>query len=133
MPGMEAYMALPWVFDYFLRKSGGTMTGALTLSDGSAAEGAVASKGNYVRYASGLQICWGYVDINGPVTATNKRITFPAAFITSPAILTTYSANIGNTPIGFGWESTTAFSIGTIDGSKITGLHTTWIAIGTWK
>ena len=125
-------MALPWVFDHFLKKSGGTMTGGLTLSDGSAAEGVVASGYDYVRYASGLQICWGNVNLNGPVTATNKRITFPVAFSAVPAILTTYSANIGNIPIGIGWESTTAFSIGTMNNSDTTH-HTAWIAVGAWK
>ena len=125
-------MALPWVFDHFLRKSGGTMTGALTLADGSAAEGAVASGYNYVRYASGLQICWGDVHLNGQLTATNKRITFPVAFRAVPAILTTYNANIGNTPIGIGWEDTTSFAIGTMNNSGSTG-RTTWIAVGSWK
>lgn len=87
---------------------------------------------NYVRYSSGLQICWGGVNLNGPVTATNKRITFPAAFVVNPAILTTFNANIGNTPIGIGWESTTAFSIGTMNNAQ-TKSHTTWIAVGPWK
>lgn len=86
----------------------------------------------YIRYSSGLQICWGYVSLNGPVTATNKRITFPVAFITAPAILTTFNYNIGNTPIGIGWESATAFSIGTMDNFNSTG-NTSWIAVGTWK
>ena len=86
----------------------------------------------YIRYSSGLQICWGFISLNGPITATNKRITFPVAFITIPAILTTYNANIGNKPIGIGWESTTAFSIGTMDNSASTG-NTSWIAIGAWK
>lgn len=86
----------------------------------------------YIRYSSGLQICWGFMNLNGPVTATNKRITFPAAFITSPAILTTYNANVGPHPIGIGWESTTAFSIGTMDNFNSTG-NTSWIAVGAWK
>lgn len=125
-------MALPWIFDHFLKKSGGTMTGGLTLSDGSAAEGVVASGDNYVRYASGLQICWGYVGLNGQITATNMRVTFPAPFIVNPVILTTLNANIGNIPIGIGWESTTAFSIGSLNSINTTQ-HTEWIAIGLWK
>ena len=52
-------MALPWIFDRFLRKSGGTMTGALTLSDGSAAEGVAAYGAGYIRWKSGKQICFG--------------------------------------------------------------------------
>lgn len=86
----------------------------------------------YVRYSSGLQICWGFLSLSGPVTATNKRITFPKPFTVVPAILTTFNANIGNTPIGIGWESTTAFSIGTMNNANTTG-HTSWIAVGPWK
>ena len=89
-------------------------------------------KVKHIRYSSGLQICWGYVNLNGPVTATNKRISFPVAFTALPAILTTYNASIGNKPIGIGWESATAFSIGTMDNSGSTS-YTTWIAIGPWK
>lgn len=74
-------MALPWVFDHFLRKSGGTMTGALTLADGSAAEGVVGSKYFYVRYASGLQICWGYVNcVNYAYSSKYSRFTYPVSF-----------------------------------------------------
>lgn len=125
-------MALPWIFDHFLKKSGGTMTGGLTLSDGSAAEGVVASGYDYVRYASGLQICWRITSLSGPLTATNKRITFPVPFTVVPVILTTFNANIGNIPIGVGWESATAFSIGTMNNSDTTQ-NTGWIAIGFWK
>lgn len=74
-------MALPWVFDHFLRKSGGTMTGALTLSDGSAAEGVVASGDDYVRYASGLQICYGYVNcVNFLYSGKGTEFTYPVSF-----------------------------------------------------
>lgn len=89
-------------------------------------------KVKYIRYSSGLQICWGVMNLNGPVTATNKRITFPVAFTAIPAILTTYSANIGVHPVGIGWESSTAFSIGTMDNFSSTG-NTSWIAVGAWK
>lgn len=89
-------------------------------------------KVKYIRYSSGLQICWGFLNINGPVTATNKRITFPVAFTATPAILTTCNANVGPHPIGIGWESTTAFSIGTIDNFNSTGV-TSWVAVGAWK
>jgi hypothetical protein len=90
------------------------------------------SEEKYIRYSSGLQICWGVLSLSGPVTATNKRITFPVAFSAVPAIITTYNANIGLHPIGIGWESATAFSIGTMDNFNSTG-NTSWIAIGPWK
>lgn len=92
---------------------------------------------NYIRYSSGLQICWGVLNLNGPISATNKRITFPVAFTALPAILTTQNANTGYYPagyhpIGIGWESSTAFSIGTLDNFNAIGI-TEWIAIGPWK
>lgn len=87
---------------------------------------------NYIRYSSGLQICWGILSLSGPLTATNKRVTFPVPFTVIPVILTTFNANIGNIPIGIGWESATAFSIGTMNNSDTTQ-HTGWIAIGFWK
>lgn len=126
---------------YYQYQLEGTSDGALTWTGGDySSSGKIeivyssnfSNDTRYIRYSSGLQICWGYVSLNGPVTATNKRITFPVAFITKPAILTTYNANAGNTPIGIGWESTTAFSIGTVNGSSSTSL-TSWIAIGTWQ
>ena len=133
VPGMEAYMALPWIFDHFLKKSGGTMTGGLTLSDGSTAEGVVASGDGYIRYARGIQMCWGWEQLNGPCTATNKRVTFPKAFSDEhPRVFVSYNANSGNTPVGVGWESKTSFSIGTMDNTYPSS-GTSWFAIGRWK
>lgn len=126
---------------YYQYELVGTSDGALTWTGGdysSSGEIEIVDSSNfsdytsYIRYSSGLQICWGYVSLNGPITATNKRITFPVAFTTKPAILTTHNANAGDTPIGVGWESTTAFSIGTVNNSSSTSI-TSWIAIGTWK
>lgn len=125
-------MALPWIFDHFLRKSGGTMSGGLTLSDGSAAEGVVVSGTGYIRYARGIQMCWGTANLNGPVTEKNKRVSFPKAFKRDYIILTTHNANVGSAPVGIGWESSTSFSIGTLDNSGSTA-HTGWLAIGYWK
>lgn len=126
---------------YYQYELVGTSDGALTWTGGdysSSGEIEIVDSSNfsdytsYIRYSSGLQICWGYVSLNGPITATNKRITFPVAFTTKPAILTTHNANAGDTPIGVGWESTTAFSIGTVNNSSSTSI-TSWIAIGAWK
>nr|DAJ86980.1 MAG TPA: putative tail fiber protein [Caudoviricetes sp.]DAV99899.1 MAG TPA: putative tail fiber protein [Caudoviricetes sp.]DAX04445.1 MAG TPA: putative tail fiber protein [Bacteriophage sp.] len=126
---------------YYQYTLSGTSDGGLTWTGGnysSLGEIEIVDSSNfssdieYIRYSSGLQICWGYVNLNGPITATNKRVTFPVAFITKPAILTTYNANAGNTPIGIGWESPTAFSIGTVNSAGSTSI-TSWIAIGPWK
>lgn len=125
-------MALPWIFDHFLRKSGGTMTGALTLSDGSTAEGVVASGTGYIRYTSGVQICWGRVKVNGAITATNKQVTFPVAFKSTPAVLTTSNANYLGNNVMVGWETATSFTIGTAGENPAVG-ETSWFAIGRWK
>jgi hypothetical protein len=120
----------------------GTSDGSLTWTGGNYSSlghieivdsSSLSSSIGYIRYSSGLQICWGGpVQLNGQVTDTNKRVTFPVAFSAVPSILTTNSANVGNHPVAFGWESKTAFSIGTMDKNNSTG-HTSWVAIGPWK
>lgn len=92
----------------------------------------VASGDKYIRFADGTQICWEigcYVD--GYVTETNRRVNFPVAFASIPAVVATSNANIGNTTVIVGWESTTGFTIGETSGN-LRG-NTSWIAIGRWK
>lgn len=92
----------------------------------------VASGDKYIRFADGTQICWEigcYVD--GYVTETNRRVNFPVAFASIPAVVATSNANIGNTTVIVGWESTTGFTIGETSGN-LRG-NTNWIAIGRWK
>lgn len=91
-----------------------------------------ASGVNYVRLNEGTQICWGigcYVD--GYITETNRRVNFPVAFASIPAVVAASNANIGNTTVIVGWESTTGFTIGETSGN-LRG-NTNWIAIGRWK
>ena len=92
----------------------------------------VASGDKYIRFADGTQICWEigcYVD--GYVTETNRRVNFPVAFASIPTVVATSNANIGNTTVIVGWESTTGFTIGETSGN-LRG-NTNWIAIGRWK
>lgn len=92
----------------------------------------VASGYGYVRFGDGTQICWetgAYVD--GYITETNRRVNFPVAFSSNPAVIATSNANIGNTTVLVGWESTTGFTIGETSGN-FRG-NTNWIAIGRWK
>lgn len=99
---------------------------------GPADNGVVVSGGGYIRFGDGTQICWeigSYVD--GYVSETNRRVNFPVAFASTPAIVATSNANIGNTTVLVGWESTTGFMIGETSGN-LRG-HTNWIAIGRWK
>ena len=101
---------------------------------GYTAEAVVESGDGYIRYSSGLQICWGTAPLNGPITSTNKKVTYPKPFAANKnhVVLTTLNANVGlDIPVGVGWESDSHFMIGT-SGAAATG-HTTWIAIGWWK
>lgn len=92
----------------------------------------VVDKGDdYIRYSSGLQICWGWAMLNGAITSTNKLVTFPVAFKSKPRIITTANANAGNAFIAVGWETETNFTIGTSGAASNGG--TSWFAIGWWK
>lgn len=95
-------------------------------------EAVVESGNGYIRYASGVQMCWGRVKVNGPITATGKKVTFPVAFKLTPAVLTTGNANFLGYNVVVGWETATSFTIGTFGGSSVVG-ETNWFAIGYWK
>ena len=87
---------------------------------------------NWIRLGNGIQICWGRVNVNGAITATNVKVNFPQPFSALPSILSCDNANAGtNASIRVGWESTVSFTIGTRAGESSTGL-TNWIAIGYW-
>lgn len=107
------------------------LAGKLGLHE-AADNGVVASGDGYVRFGDGTQICWEigcYVD--GYITETNRRVNFPVAFASTPAVVAASNANIGNTTVIVGWESTTGFTIGETSGN-LRG-NTNWIAIGRWK
>lgn len=107
------------------------LAGKLGLHD-AADNGVVASGSNYVRFGDGTQICWGLVQLNGVITDSKVRVTYPLAFSEIPRVFSTLNANVGVAiPIGIGWETNTSFSIGT-SGPDSTGL-TNWLAIGRWK
>ena len=96
------------------------------------AEAVVESGDGYIRYASGLQMCWGRVTVNGTITETNTKVTFPVAFKLTPAVLTTGNANYLGNNVMVGWETATSFTIGTTKESPAVG-NTSWFAIGYWK
>ena len=101
--------------------------------DGQLFKGAVVASGsNYVRFGDGTQICWGVVQLNGSISDSNLRVTFPLPFIDTPRIFPANNANVGVAiNVGIGWESSTSFSIGTA-GIASNG-WTSWLAIGRWK
>lgn len=93
----------------------------------------VESGDGYIRYNNGIQLCWGTATLNGPATATNKRITFPQAFKSGTVtVYTTHDTNVERALADVGWVSNTAFSIGTPNNSGSI-VHTGWLATGRWE
>lgn len=92
-------------------------------------EAVVESGKGYIRYASGVQMCWGRVKVNGPITGTKTKVTFPVAFKATPVVLTTGNANYLGYNVVVGWETATSFTIGTSNESSTVG-ETNWFAIG---
>lgn len=96
-------------------------------------EAVVESGDGYIRYNNGIQLCWGTATLNGPATATNKRVYFPQAFKSGTVtVYTTHDTNVERALADVGWVSNTAFSIGTLDNSGSI-VHTGWLATGRWK
>ena len=78
----------------------------------------------YRLYADGWVEQGGRVQLNGTISATNKRVTFPVVMATSKYIASVdNNANVGAVAY-VGWESTTGMSVGLSSGSS-TG-QTTW-------
>ena len=92
--------------------------------------GIATSGSGYTRFTDGTQICWGTAIINGQVSETNVKVSYPLAFADTPSIVAGSNWNIGNTPVCIGWENSTSFSIGL--GQPGTGISR-WLAIGRWK
>lgn len=91
----------------------------------------IATSGSgYTRFTDGTQICWGTAIVNGQVSETNVKVSYPLAFADTPSIVAGSNWNIGNTPVCIGWENSTSFSIGL--GQPGTGISR-WLAIGRWK
>lgn len=124
-------MALPWIFDHFLRKSGGTMSGGLTLSDGSAAEGVVASGTGYIRYASGLQICWGS---NVVATASSSR-TFTSAkpFIETPVPICCYGDDVNYQDQSLAIDVYDKNALVVVLSKGFYPVRINWCVFGRWK
>lgn len=90
----------------------------------------VVSGDGYVRFGDGTQICWGVAIVNGQISETNVRVSYPLAFVNTPSVVAGSNWNIGNAPVCIGWEKSTSFSIGL--GQPGNGISR-WVAIGRWK
>lgn len=88
---------------------------------------AVNSKGiNYIRFESGLQICWGVNQFN----SAGSQITFPVAFASGMCVVATPIGSPGNWSLSICVENirTTGFT-----GFHQAGWGCQWLAIGKWK
>ena len=91
------------------------------------AETIVEKGNNYIRYGSGIQICWG----NEYGVSNNKTITLPSEYIN-----TTYIVNITQLNVSSSWnDNMKAYSLSTTSFRVNTGGSTsyTWCTLGRWK
>ena len=88
---------------------------------------------NYIRYVSGLQICWGNVTTNS--NGTGKAISFGAAFSANPTIVAT-PGSLSTNPNAYGIQiknlTTTGCDAYMANGSTWVSGTLRWIAIGFW-
>lgn len=137
-------------FLFYARNGEGTTTQLIGKPNGSLTWGykeverVEESGNNYIRYANGLQVCWGKgitVSTSGSKQGTNSmrpyygvtNITFPAPFVVAPSVSSQVDENIAWWVSNANNISATSFDL-TIGGdqnnvSKPAG----YIAIGRWK
>lgn len=84
-----------------------------------------ASGTKYIRYESGLQICWGAVTGIG---TTAKSVTYEQPFNATPGLSSTLNTNV--TTLRTSSVSATGFSADTTTGSSYTLYY---VAVGFWK
>lgn len=116
----------------------GRVNGSL-LWDSKEVERVNASGSNYIRYESGLQICWGHTG-NKTATAgsTSQVVTFPVAFKNSD-----YAVSVTSRYVSGSWTNNTTL----INGNTTTSVelflqnitssaytfYFVWMAVGYWK
>ena len=96
-------------------------------------ESVVAKGTNYIRYESGLQICWGFGSTSG---ANGLSVTFPVPFSSTPSIQVTLGNPASNTSaygIRTSGVSNTGFTVTVANGSAYTSTTIRWFAVHTWK
>lgn len=131
-------MALPWVLKNYLRIGGGRLTGSLTLDGGEAAEGVDSSGDTWIRYKSGLQLCWGWSGQHSAQSNTSITFTFAKSFKEAPHVLCSMSGG-GNNWASYAETTGSTTTTGTITtwmsyGSDIVAtVAYQWLAIGFWK
>ena len=84
-----------------------------------------ASGSNYIRYESGLQICWGE---SPSVKTSGVVLTFPVPFSAPPKA----AVSGGSGTVTYGWSNINATTI-TLRANTSSGIIVYYIAIGYWK
>ena len=105
--------------------SNGVITACTATGSNGGLEGVQTFGTNYIRYASGLQICWAS---EVGVTSTSVTVTFPVAFTAMPICACSQTNN--DHMVNIYDVSATNFRTHTASGS---GGNVRWIAIGKWK
>ena len=83
---------------------------------------------NYIRYESGVQICWGYSQPN----STQRPLTLPMPFmdVSYVVVPTAFWGSTSNIPTtAYGNKTNTGFTLYVSDSVA----YADWIAIGRWK
>ena len=115
---------------------GGRLTGPLTLEGGESAEGVESSGSTWIRYKSGLQICWDRIII--PANSVGATLSLPVAFVDTKYICAGSYTDIETVP-GVLYvvapqsvsavKALAALSNGSYDWER----RINFIAIGQWK
>ena len=121
----------------------GTVSETAGVPTGAVIESGSNSDGEYIKYANGTQICTHYALASGDVNNAIGNVyntgslewTFPAEFVSPPAVSVTEATLVGNCWGGLGTGSTTSTST-TYNIFRATAVPTTpmaaLIAIGSW-
>ena len=121
----------------YLPLSGGNITNTLTVK-GKAVERVNSSGANYIRFESGLQICWA--TITGDQGTVNTH-TFPVKFSSTPTVIAcgnmststdTYSVD-NSRIVTIRSTSTTQFKWQISSPSYASGTAGRYVAFGQWK
>ena len=122
--------AIKWDNNELLGNSSGSLTWA-----GKVVERINTIGKNYIRFESGLQICWGNTEITGNNNATST-VTLPIAFKnTNYSVTGTGSFGKLVSDISFGLVTIPTITTSNFTCKKLFGEKSTfrWVAIGYWK
>ena len=129
-------MSLPWILKNYLRIGGGRLTGSLTLEGGESAEGVSSSGTTWIRYKSGLQLCWDVIII--PANSAGVMFALPVPFVDANYRCAGSYTDIENTPGVFCIVAPQSASVVKALAAHSTGTYNwnraiNFIAMGRWK